>query len=409
MCSEAYETLKDDHKRKAYDQNLSFQYFTGEEEEVYQYTTEEDSDDEIDVNIFWQGRKKPGFGRKKSSSFDSLFNEMFNDIFEVSEDEIEFPRSSSGFDKHKPRRPPGPIDINLKQRISFLQAVKGSQIELSFYAMRNCHPCNGKGVLQNSKAKEKSRCKVCQGLGVKYSRRGKESVCATCRGSGWTHSNGPTCPACHGSSVSIQGQTVTVDVPKGSENGDIIKLQRYGNHAGAADGRDGDLYVELVVETHQVFERKGLDIHIHTPISLSKALLGGPCCVPSIYGDVTIDLSPGVQHGQIHTIKNHGISKIVRDSKTVTGNLYVHLEPQIPKHLTPNQMEMIRLFEKDEINVSTSYAHTNTTTESQKGADYQKKESVDNRKSNPTKAQSRRKYERENGSNTRRKRTRARI
>jgi molecular chaperone DnaJ len=168
-----------------------------------------------------------------------------------------------------------------------MDAVNGCEKDVSFNAMVNCNVCDGTGAKPGTKP---TNCKSCGGRGQTTVSNGFmtfSTICSSCHGEGKLIKD--PCSTCRGSGVKKDRKTLGVKIPAGVESGNSVRLPGQGS-AGIKGGRNGNLFLRITVEPHPVFKRNGNDIHVDTPITVSQALLGGKVTVPTLTGDVEIQV-----------------------------------------------------------------------------------------------------------------------
>ena len=182
-------------------------------------------------------------------------------------------------------------------------------------------------------------CGTCQGQGVVQMRQGFFSVqqtCPHCRGSGKIISD--PCSPCHGQGKIKRQKTLEISIPAGIDDG--MRIRSTGNgEPGTNGGPPGDLYIEIRLQKHEVFQRDGDDLHCAVPISFTTAALGGEVSVPTLNGDAAIDLPEGTQTGKQFRLRGKGI-KGVRAS--FPGDLYCHITVETPVKLTEHQRKLLK-------------------------------------------------------------------
>ncbi|XP_030547370.1 chaperone protein dnaJ GFA2, mitochondrial [Rhodamnia argentea] len=295
--SKAYEVLKDEEKRRIYDQ-------VGHEAFEQQGNPDFDS--------AFRGFNNP---------FESIFNE---DIFSMFKQRF------------------GGQDVKVSVELSFMEAVQGCTKTITFQAPLNCQACGGTGVPPGTKPEN---CKRCGGAGETYMQRGMFSIrqtCSQCGGSGKTVSS--FCKTCKGQRVVMGSKSVKLDIMPGVDDDDTMKVNRSGG-ADPDGNQPGDLYVTIKVREDPVFRREGADIHVDTVLGVTQAILGGTIQVPTLTGDVVLKVRPGTQPGQKVVLKKKGIK--TRGSFSY-GDQYVHFNISIPTNLTQRQRELIEEFAKEE-------------------------------------------------------------
>jgi molecular chaperone DnaJ len=201
-----------------------------------------------------------------------------------------------------------------------------------------CTPCHGSG----SEDGKSETCSTCGGRGQVRMQRGifaMQQACPYCHGSGKIIKN--PCKTCHGNGRVEEEKTLQVKIPPGVDNGDRIRLSGEGE-AGPPGSPPGDLYVEVHVREHEVFQRDGDDLHCEIPIRISQAALGGTVRVPTLDGEAEIRVPAETQTGKLFRLRGKGV-KSVR-SRT-PGDLLCKVVVETPVNLTAQQRELLEKFE----------------------------------------------------------------
>lgn len=299
--NEAYEILKDDDKRGAYDQ-FGHQAFEG---------------------------GGAGGGSNFSGGFSDIFDEMFGDFMGGNRRSGRQGSASRG----------GDLRYNLT--ISLEDAFKGRQVEIRVPTSVVCGDCNGTGAAEGA---QPVVCPACGGTGKVRSQQGFftiERTCGQCQGQG--HVIDDPCSTCSGTGRVHTDKNLAVNIPAGVEDGTRIRLSGEGE-AGMRGAPPGDLYVFLAVESHRIFEREAADIFCRIPIPMTTATIGGSIEVPTIDGTrAKMNIPDGTQAGQQFRLKSKGMT--VLNSKT-RGDMYVETSVETPVNLTKKQKELLKEFEK---------------------------------------------------------------
>jgi len=308
----AYDILYDDQKRSAYDQfgHAAFE--------------QAGAGNPGSANPFQQGFGANGEG------FD--FGDIFNSFF-------------GGGTSRRQTNTTGPRrgnDVVMRVKVDFMDAVMGRDIKISINVDEQCSACHGTGARTPNDIKT---CPTCGGRGyVRTQRRTlfgtmeSQEICPNCGGSGKIITD--KCPECGGKGYIRKKKDVTVHILAGINEGQQIRVSGLGER-GTNGGPNGDLYVEVVINSHPLFKRDGNDIHIEVPLDFADAALGTILDIPTVYGDVTLNIPAGTQPGQILRMKGQGI-KDLRSGKP--GNQYVHLLVKVPTSLTKEQKNILESF-----------------------------------------------------------------
>ena len=300
-CSEAYEVLSDPDKRAHYDRfgfeglrQAGFEGFTGVEE-IFEH-------------------------------FGSLFGDLFGGF---------------GGRGGRSRQARG-HDLRLDLELSFAEAVTGVSKDLAVARRIACDDCKGTGARAGTSPE---RCGTCQGRGQVLHSQGFFMIgtaCPSCRGEG-TIVRDP-CPGCRGAGVKEKQETLTVNVPAGVDDGQMLRLAGKGESA-PRGGASGHLYVVIHVSEDPRFQRDGFDVHTEVPISMVTATLGGRITIPTLEsgtkGTAELDIEPGSQPGTMIVRRGQGIP---RPNGAGRGQQVVHLKVEIPKRLSDKQRELLRDF-----------------------------------------------------------------
>ncbi len=223
-------------------------------------------------------------------------------------------------------------DKLMRMNITFDEAVFGTTKTINLDIDEKCSECKGKG------GKGEKTCPTCHGQGtVTQEQRTilgafmSRTTCPTCQGKGVTYEK--SCSKCHGNGKVTKNTDVEVKVPAGVDSGSRLRLSGKGE-AGYNGGPNGDLYLEFLVKDHSLFVRDDYDIYLELPITITDAVLGCKKDVPTLYGNIKLNIPAGSQNGDKHRIKGKGITHI---NSSVKGNMYVILNIVIPKKLDRKQ------------------------------------------------------------------------
>jgi molecular chaperone DnaJ len=223
-------------------------------------------------------------------------------------------------------------DLTTTLTLEFEEAVKGLTTSLHLTSEASCTSCNGSGARAGTSA---TTCSRCGGRGVVDDNQGVfsfSSPCMNCQGRGSIVEN--PCVTCRGSGTEIRAREVQARIPAGVADGQTIRLKGRGA-PGRNGGPAGDLLVELKVASHPRFGRNGNDLTVKVPVNYPDLVLGAEISVPTLGGEsVRLRLAPGTTSGSRHRVRNKGITTTTRSSGTVTGDLIVTVEVDIPKNIS---------------------------------------------------------------------------
>ncbi len=298
-AKEAYEVLKDQDNRATYDQF---------------------GHDGLRAGPSGAG----GFGG--AEGFADIFGDVFGDIFGQG-------RGRGGRQVFKG------ADLGYKLKLDLETAVAGDSVEIDVATQVGCETCNGSGA---KKGTEPGTCSTCGGVGQVRMQQGFFSVqqtCPACKGAGTIITD--PCEDCHGRGRVRKTKTLSVKVPAGVDDGDRIRLSGEGE-AGRNGGPSGDLYVEIGVRPHKIFERIGADLSCEIPLSFATATLGGDVELPTLDGNVSLKVPAGTQSGKVFRLRGKGVTT-VRDART--GDLFARVAVETPVNLTGEQRELLDQFD----------------------------------------------------------------
>jgi molecular chaperone DnaJ len=307
-AKEAYEMLSDAQKRAAYDQ---FGHAG------------------VDPSMAGGGFRGAAGGPEGFGGFAEAFGDIFGDIFGGGGGAGR--RGGGGQQVYRGN------DLSYAMEITLEEAAFGKDTQIRVPSWESCDTCHGSGAKPGTSAKT---CPTCNGTGTVHLRQGFFSIqqtCPHCRGSGKIIPE--PCPACHGAGKVKKQKTLEVKIPAGINEG--MRIRSAGNgEPGTNGGPAGDLYIEIRVRQHDIFERDGDDLHCTVPVGLTTAALGGAIEVPSLGGaKAEIELPEGTQHGKTFRLRGKGI-KGLRSS--YPGDLYCHVSVETPVKLTEHQRKMLK-------------------------------------------------------------------
>ncbi|RKP26952.1 hypothetical protein SYNPS1DRAFT_32591 [Syncephalis pseudoplumigaleata] len=246
-----------------------------------------------------------------------------------------------------------------------LQAVKGTTKNIRIAPIVVCRPCKGNGTKDG---KRPESCKACHGTGHRVVMQGPFQMatpCNVCSGTGEFISTANQCRTCKGAKRVRESKTVSVDIPPGVDNDVKVRLAGEGDTPEDGNGPRGDLYVQLKVEPSPIFKRQGADVYLDVSVPLQKAILGGTLRIPTLDGDVEMNVTAGTQPDEVRVLRQRGIKRLNSKDR---GNQYVKMKVGIPTKLTSRQRELLEAFAA-EIDGSRSSSGSTTTTQSSSNDD----------------------------------------
>jgi molecular chaperone DnaJ len=298
-AKEAYEVLSDTQKRQAYDQ-------------------------------FGHAGVDPSMGGGQGGAgmggFADAFSDIFGDIF----------GGRGGGGRSNVYRG---ADLRYNLEISLEEAARGTETRIRIPTMAECESCHGSGA---KKGTTPTTCPTCGGHGQVRMQQGFFSIqqtCPKCHGTGRYVAD--PCPTCHGGGRVKQHKTLSVKIPSGIDEGDRIRLSGEGE-PGVNGGPPGDLYVQIHLKAHPVFQRDHDDLHCEMPVSFTVAALGGEIEIPTLDGGARLKIPAETQTGKVFRLRGKGIKGVRSISQ---GDLLCHVVIETPVHLTDRQKELLREFE----------------------------------------------------------------
>lgn len=303
VANEAYEILSDEDKRAAYDRH---------------------GHAGVDPNM-----GAGGFGGGGGGNFSDIFGDVFGDIFGGGGGRGGQQRSSRG------------ADLRYTLELDLEEAVRGAKVQIRVPTLAACETCEGTGAKKGTTV---DTCRTCNGQGQVRVQQGFFSMaqtCPTCRGRGKTIKD--PCGSCAGQGRVEKSKTLDVKIPAGVDTGDRIRLSGEGQ-AGANGAPAGDLYVQVQVRDHKIFERDGADLYCEVPISFTDAALGGELEVPTLNGRVKLKIPEGTQTAKLFRLRGKGVSPVRGGGP---GDLICKVAIETPVHLSKRQKELLREFQQE--------------------------------------------------------------
>jgi molecular chaperone DnaJ len=299
--NEAYDVLKDDQKRAAYDRFGHAAFENG----------------------------GPGAGGGGGFGFEGGLGDIFEQMF--------------GGRRGGEQRPQTGADLRVSVEIDLVEAFTGVKTNVRVQTRVSCDACSGSGSADRNAGADS--CATCGGAGRVRAQQGfflVERTCPTCGGSGRTVRN--PCRVCSGAGTVPRDKTLAVAIPAGVEDGTRIRLSGEGE-AGGRGAQPGDLYVHVAVRPHAIFQRDGANIFCRVPLRLSQAALGGEVEVPTIDGTAAkVKIPAGTQTGEQFRLRAKGFS-VLRSAQR--GDMYIQVAVETPQNLTRRQRELLEEFEAE--------------------------------------------------------------
>ena len=312
-AQEAYSVLSDESKRKMYDQYGHAGVGNG-------------------------GPGAGGFGGY--SNFDGAgfdFGDIFDSIFGGSASGFGgFSNFGSGSSRQNSRATRG-SDILMRMNLTFDEAIYGCEKKFNLDVVEDCEECHGHGGF------DRDECKTCHGQGTITTQQNtilgsfmSRTTCPDCNGIGRTYKR--KCSECNGKGKIKKNKKLTINISEGINTGDRQRVSGKGN-PGTNGGENGDLYIEFVVSDHDYFVRDNDDIYLEVPLTLTEAVLGCKKEIPTLYGNVKLNISAGTNSGDKQRIKGKGVNNSYRRHK---GDMYVVFKVYTPKRLSREQKQLIQ-------------------------------------------------------------------
>jgi molecular chaperone DnaJ len=296
---EAYEVLRDEKKRAAYDRL---------------------------GHAGVRGSGGGGFGG--ADAFSDIFGDVFGDIFGTGRARAGAAQVFRG------------SDLGYELKLDLETAVSGDSVQIDVPSQVRCETCDGSGARQGTAPVS---CGTCNGVGQVRMQQGFFSIqqtCPACKGGGMVVTD--PCPDCHGRGRVHRTRTLAVKVPPGVDDGDRIRLSGEGE-AGRNGGPAGDLYVEIRVQAHKIFQRAGADLSCEVPVSFTTATLGGEIELPTLDGHVSLRVPGGTQSGKVFRLRGKGV-RTVRDPRI--GDLFASVVVETPVNLSEEQRDLLLRFDE---------------------------------------------------------------
>jgi len=301
-AKEAYEVLTDAHKRSLYDQH-----------------------GHAGIEAAARGGGRGPFGA--GDAFSDIFGDVFGDIF-------------GGARRGGRSQVFRGADLRYELELDLNEAVFGTTAAIEVAKLAECETCHGTGAAKGS---QPVTCESCGGAGQVRISQGffqLQQTCPRCRGSGTVIRN--PCDTCLGQGRVRRTRKLSVKVPAGVDNEDRVRLSGEGE-AGRNGGPPGDLYVEIHVREHPIFERDAEHLSCEVPVSFATAALGGSVAVPTLDGDVVLKIPAETQSGRVFRLRDKGVKPVRGGAR---GDLFCRVVVETPVHLSSEQRDLIRSLEK---------------------------------------------------------------
>ena len=290
---EAYEVLGDEEKREAYDQ-MGHDRFVQAEKQGFDPT---DSGAGAGAQRGAGGARR---GARGAGGFED-FGDIFNDLF------------GGGFGEGSQPTTAASVTITLEE------VNEGAEREISYETTVECDACDGTGAADPSNAR---RCSTCGGSGrverrqsTPFGQATTVTECPECGGVGVEYDE--PCSECRGQGEKREQVTRTIEIPAGVENGTTLRLRDGGN----------EVHIEVRVEDHDIFEREGADVYYAHPVSFPQAVFGDTVTVPTLEGEVDMEIPAGTRSGETFRLSNRGLPRLQRAGR---GDQYVRAEVVVP-------------------------------------------------------------------------------
>jgi molecular chaperone DnaJ len=277
-----------------------------------------------------------GFGG--FSGVGEVFEDLFENIF------------SGGRGAGRQSRGQSGSDLQFNISLTLEEAASGKEVEITVPRHGACTACNGSGAKPGSHPKD---CETCNGMGQVRIQQGFFSIqqtCPSCHGEGKVITD--PCSSCHGNGRIRESKKLTVKIPAGVDEGDRVRLSGEGE-AGIYGGRSGDLYVQVNLKKHAIFERHQNDLYCEVPISFIHAALGGSIEVPTLEGRVTLKIPHETQTGKVFRLRAKGIKSVRGHGQ---GDLLCKIVVETPVNLSREQKDLLTKLQESLENTKTNHS-----------------------------------------------------
>ncbi len=317
---EAYDVLSDEKKRQIYDQYGFYSDNIPPGGPGAQYPA-----GPAGPGVDFSGFDFSDFaaGQERSGGFGSTFRDLFSQIF-----------SGGGAVEAEPAGPARGEDMEHQLHLGFWDAIRGTTVRLTVARPQTCTTCHGTGSAGGASV----TCPACSGTGKASRQAGAMRFTVTCPECGGSGKQKRRCTTCGGSGQTRRPETFEVRIPPGVDTGSRVRVSAKGS-AGAAGGAAGDLYIVTDVEPHPFFERKGDNIYVKLPVTVTEAALGAKVEVPTLDGMTTIKIPPGTQSGQKLRLREKGAPSLRASAR---GDQFVEVQVMVPRVADERTKEILR-------------------------------------------------------------------
>ena len=229
-------------------------------------------------------------------------------------------------------------DLRVQLTVTLEEVINGVDKKVKYKRQTPCNTCSGKG------GSESKKCLACNGIGQRnvtqqthFGIVTQTMPCGNCNATGQIISN--PCKSCKGEGKQLVEEIVDINLPKGVAGGMSLAMQGYGNHI--RGGQPGDLQILIDEIRHPKFRREGSDLHCDETISIPDAVLGTKLKIPSIQGEISLNIEPGCDSGKVFSVRGKGIPILLNNGQNGgVGNLYIKVNVNIPKNISNNEKEL---------------------------------------------------------------------
>lgn len=285
------------------------------------------------------GASSGGYGGYSGGGFNAQdfgFDDIFETIFGAAGNGFGGGFSNFGGSSSSQSHARRGADSLMRMQISFEEAVYGTEKKFNIDVTEDCEECHGRGGFDSE------RCNTCHGSGTVTTQQQtilgsfmSRTTCPDCNGVGKTFKR--KCKDCNGTGKQTKNKKITINIPSGVSTGDRQRLSGKGN-PGSNGGTNGDLYIEFIVEDHEFFIRDGADIYLEVPITMTEAILGCKKTIPTLYGNVKVNVPSGTDSGDKQRIRGKGVEDNYRNQK---GDMFIIFKVVTPKKLSREEKKLI--------------------------------------------------------------------